>query len=181
MKTIIHDGMTFRLQTEYDHSVGPPHKCEDGHGEVREARRLYSNWPEKKPGELVLRNGGARDRDILYDFAGACKIALRDGWGTKADSAGMTRRQVAAMAAREDYDRLRGWYENEWDYVGVVVTLLDLEGNETPCSESLWGIESDADDEIEKMAAELAEQCADGAGIIDGVYTCGARTWRVKA
>lgn len=68
----------------------------------------------------------------------------------------MTARQYAAGAARADYERLRAWCNDEWCYIGVVVTR-----DETGETESLWGVESDAGEYIRDVARELAEQLLD--------------------
>ncbi len=53
-------------------------------------------------------------------------------------------------AVEADYQRLRRYLAGDWEYVGVVVT--DADGN----TESLGGIESDADEYLETVAHELA-------------------------
>jgi hypothetical protein len=69
-----HDGCTFRVETERDADMGAPWDECDGHGTV-------SEWTtrDKQPGELVLNEDRGSKR--FYDFAEACKTALRDGWG----------------------------------------------------------------------------------------------------
>lgn len=47
-----------------------------------------------------------------------------------------------------------GWTSNEREYVGAIVTLVDL----PEASASLWGIEDYAGHYIENVANELAEQ-----------------------
>lgn len=68
------DGVTFRVRTEYDDYHGAPWDEEDGHGPV-------SDWTSrsKLPGEFVLCEDRGKRR--FYDFAEACRIARRDGWG----------------------------------------------------------------------------------------------------
>ena len=171
--TITLNGMTFRVAKEHDFGSGAPWDREDFHGPV-------SDWTtrDKLPGELVLNRSRGQCR--YYNFREACEIALRDGWGSRNVQPGMTERQIAAQAARDDYEYLRAWCNDEWSYIGVVVTLLDIEGNETDVEHSLWGID-DAGDYADQVAQELAEQCADEAAdsIADGVYRSGARTWKV--
>lgn len=175
--TITHDGMTFKIEKEHDHDAGTPWEREDGHGPV-------SNWTtrDKLPGELVLNTDG-RSRCRYYDFAEACRIAQRDGWGARGTGKSeVSARAIAARAAREDFQHLRAWCNDEWSYIGVIVTLLDIEGNETDAVQSLWGIADDGSF-AEQVAQELAEQCADEAAdsIAEGAYSSGARTWRVTA
>lgn len=65
----------------------------------------------------------------------------------------MSPKAYAAEAARRDMARMRGWCDGTWCYVGVVVTRED-----TGESESVWGIEYDAEDYLEEVARDLAEQ-----------------------
>lgn len=65
---------TIRATIEHDSDTGAPWSEHDGHGPV-------SEWTTraKRPGELVLCTSRGRKR--YYDFAEACRIARRDGWG----------------------------------------------------------------------------------------------------
>lgn len=69
-----HNGVAYVATIERDDCHGAPWEEEDGHGDV-------SEWTtrDKLPGEMVLNEDGRSKR--FYDFAGACKIARRDGWG----------------------------------------------------------------------------------------------------
>lgn len=69
-----HNGVAYVATIESDDTHGAPWEEEDGHGDVSEWTRR-----DKLPGELVLSEDGRSKR--FYDFAGACKIARRDGWG----------------------------------------------------------------------------------------------------
>lgn len=148
-----HDGHKFRFRTERDDSMGAPWEEHDGHG-------IVSDWTTraKAPGEMVLCSG--RHRKRYYDFAATVRIARRDGWNAKPyDVPGETRRQRAAKAAMADFERLRAWCNDEWEWCGVVVELLDDSGDPMGETDSLWGIESDAgayfDDVAHECAAEL--------------------------
>lgn len=68
------DGRRFRATAPRDDHMGAPWEEHDGHGPV-------SEWTsrDKAPGELVLAEG--RHSKRFYDFAEACRIARRDGWG----------------------------------------------------------------------------------------------------
>lgn len=71
---IEHDGIAYVVTIEHDDCMGAPWDEHDGHGDV-------SDWTtrDKLPGELVLSED--RNSKRFYDYAGACKIARRDGWG----------------------------------------------------------------------------------------------------
>ena len=183
--TITINERRYTVEIEPDFDQTAPWDNEDGHGPV-------SNWTRsgKAPGQLVLnedRDGSKR----YYDFAEACRIAKRDGWGwipepvrverpigyrlptyrcgdfklvsddaNEAYSAiyahfreSMTAKEYAAKAAMADYERLRGWCNDGWQYVAVIVT--DDESGEFA---SLGGIESDCGDYLAEVAQELAEE-----------------------
>lgn len=191
--TFTHNGREYAVTLEPDEWHGAPWEEEYGHGPV-------TDWEtrDKRPGELVLSEDGRAKR--FYDFAAACRLARREGWGflpgdleTEQMPDGQWRARVAAQwrkpamfetvahdvneairgvyaahratfhsarayaaaAVMSDYRRLKDWCNDEWGYVGVVVT--DTETGET---ESLWGIESDAGEYLAEVAAELVEHFA---------------------
>lgn len=65
---------TITATIEHDSDTGAPWSEHDGHGPV-------TDWTirAKRPGELILSTDGPHKR--YYDFAEACRIARRDGWG----------------------------------------------------------------------------------------------------
>lgn len=152
----------FAVDFEDDYDAGAPWEMADGHGPV-------SDWTErdKRPGELLLNS---RSRNTFtscryYDFAEACRIALRDGWDAAPYNDGTeTKRQQAARAARADFEYMRAWCNDEWRYVGVVVTLLDPQGEKTEVSDSLWAVETLGDHHHE-TARQLADELAHGYGV----------------
>ncbi len=72
--TFTYRGRSFRIRLERDDDYSAPWDEHDGHGTV-------SEWTtrDKMPGELVLNSD--RHSKRYYDFAEACRIARRDGWG----------------------------------------------------------------------------------------------------
>lgn len=172
------DGFKLALSLVPDHVHGAPWDEEDGHGAVRR-ERTGSNWRNrngiaKAPGELVLWQD--RGEALIYDYAGAVKLAFAEGWGCMAPNAGDSAKQRAARAAMDDFKRLKNWCNNEWHYVGAVVTA-SRDGIELG-NASLWGIESDAGDYLLEVANELAPEALEQArGTIDRLippYTCTA-------
>jgi hypothetical protein len=152
--TFEHNGNTFRFRTEYDDTHGAPWVEEDGHGPV-------SEWTTraKRPGERVLCRDGRSYR--YYDFQQAVALAKRDGWDAEPYRTG-SRGETATRAAEADFRRLNAWCEDRWNYVGVIVNLVDDFGDDMEGTEhSLWGIESDAFDYHEVVARELALECQD--------------------
>lgn len=159
--TVERDGYTFTARIERDDDMGAPWKEHDGHGPVSDWRPMGSHGhAPKRPGEFVLcseRGGCSR----FYDFAEACKIARRDGWGSPNDE-GMSPRQKAAKAAAADFRRLAEWCADEWFWVGVVVEVSH-DGRKRGGA-SIWGVESDAGDYFADLAADLAAEALAEAG-----------------
>lgn len=75
-------------------------------------------------------------------------------------AATMTPRQYAARAAMADFERLRGWCNDDWFYIGVIVApVCDCCGEvDEDKAQSLWGIESDCEDYHAEVAQELANE-----------------------
>lgn len=156
------DGLTFSVRLEPDYDSESPWAREDGHGPV-------SDWTtrDKRPGEWVLSCD--RHHRRFYDAAEATRIAKRDAWGLNCAALAAleerigrapTRGEITAEAVRRDFQRLHAWCIDEWCYVGVVVELLNTDGEPTGENASLWGVESDADDFIDECAQELAQELA---------------------
>lgn len=175
-ETFEHCGLKFAAYTTHDDSHGRPWEEGDGYGIVRELRgdSCYSSRPVKAPGERFL--SWERGWGLAYDWQGTMKKARAEGWGLsdEARAALVARfgrdprgREVVAESVRLDFERLRGWANDEWGYVGVIVELLDVEGEGTGETESLWGIESDSPDYHGEVARELAEQSADRLNLAD--------------
>lgn len=71
--TLEADGFTITATIHNDDDTGAPWDEHDGHGPVS-----GMTTRDKRPGELVLCSDVGRR---FYDFAAACQIARRDGWG----------------------------------------------------------------------------------------------------
>jgi len=152
-------GREYEVKTFYDSHMGAPWLEHDGHGPV-------TDWEfrDKAPGELILnedRDGSKR----FYDFEAAVAIARRDGWSANAadyeawKAGTLTTGQRAERAARADYERLRGWCEDSWHWIGIqVAPLCDCGEAVEDKAESLWGIESDCGDYFDSIVTELVEQ-----------------------
>jgi len=143
-ETFERHGHTFRVYFPYDDIGDTPWDRCDVHGVV-------SEWTTraKRPGERVLCEDRKSRR--YYDVQATMAIARRDWVANPRDG------KKAAELVAEDFEHMRRWCSDEWSYVGVVVALLDDDG--CPCVEdSLWGIESDAHDYLEKTAHEIADQ-----------------------
>lgn len=138
-----HKGRMFRARFPRDDDATPPWKRSDGHGPV-------SDWTDREPnpGERVLLTD--RKLRIYYDYEAALDIALRDGWYPPPPHTG-TRRDLAKRAVEADFEYLQRWCNDDWEYVGVVVTPIEP-------IKSLWGIESDAHEYLVQVATDLADE-----------------------
>ena len=143
-------GHTFHFVTEPDPDSPPPW------GYPLAVNALVSDWTtrSKRPGERVLNTYHSVKR--FYDFQGACKIALAEGWDAPPYNTDKreTPRQQATKAALADFKRLKAWCYDEWYYIGLVVWCEDNPN----VRHYLGGIESDSDEEhILECAHNLAE------------------------
>jgi hypothetical protein len=183
-------GLTFRAFTVADTDHAAPWEEEDGHGPIREASRHgYSGRIAKRPEERPFSGDHWHAPTYLYDWQAAMKLA-RAEWGISDDArAALARKlgreptcgEIAEEAVRQDFQRMRGWVRDDWHYVGVVVVLVDAEGEDVDEeTESLWGIESDAGEYLTETADDLAAEIARRVGRRKFV-THGATRTRVRA
>lgn len=63
-----------------------------------------------------------------------------------------TIRAYRAAAEEADFKRMQDWCDEVWIYIGVIVELVNADDEPMGYSESLWGIESDADEYIADTA-----------------------------
>lgn len=146
------NGWRAAIDTPRDYDMGPPWKEHDGHGPVSERTTR-----DKRPGERVLHVDYPHRR--YYDFAEAVRIARKDGWGCQHPEH-VTRGQKAACAAEQDFQRMRDWCMDYWEWIGVTITITDAEGNHV-ADAAVWGIESDSD-YWREVAADLVNELAGG-------------------
>lgn len=139
---IEHGGFKFRVFIEQDETADAPWTHEDGHG-------IVSDWTSrnKRAGERVLNCD--RNFKRFYDVrATQEEIAVPQGWRCAEALDTDTRRQAAAKAVESDFQRLRAWCNNAWEYVAVGVQMVDEAGNDiahphAATSGYMGGIESD--------------------------------------
>lgn len=172
-RLIAASGRKYEVLIEADDDAAPPWEREDGHGPV-------SAWTtrDKIPGERVLNSEGGAYR--YYDFAEACRIAKKDGWGISNPSKSATPKQIAALAvlaAEADYAYLRAWCNDEWRYVGVIVRPVCTCCGTTMRNDyrfALWGIEDDAGDYLDQVALELIDDAeADLGPVVEDTHDNG--------
>lgn len=133
-------GWSLKFDIQYDDSCRTPWGDCDGMGVIKECRdhpgEAYSDW---------ILNSEYRCY-IYYDWKATLKEAIRDRWDAKPYRV-CTKREQAMRAMRSTYDYLRRWCENDWYYVGCIVTLYD-ENEDEVGEESCWGFESCCMDDI---------------------------------
>lgn len=153
--TINAHGLTFRVSVERDDDCERPWKCCDGHGPVREGSRSdYGRHISKRAGEVILHQGDRNRYSWVYDWAGALKLAAKDGWGVSPEHRPamwdtLTAKQQTEVAVQRDFDYLKAWCEDEWVYAGVYVQLMiededgDLVDYDGPLQfdYAIWGVE----------------------------------------
>lgn len=167
------NGLTFAVQIKIDQDSRQPWKECDGHGPVREVSTSYTGRLSKAPGERILHHGDRGCYSWAYDWAGAIRLAEKDGWGISEDKRPanwdqLTKRQQTELAVQSDFDFLKAWCDEDWVWSGVCVTLMvedddgDLVRYKGPldCSDSLWSVEfwqyEDLDSDKNKYAKEIA-------------------------
>ena len=151
---IEHAGRRFRVEHTHDDTMREPWIEHDGHG-------VISDWTtrDKAPHERIVAEDQNRYR--YYDTRASLERARADGWD--APPYGGTPAQQAARAMLADFEYCRAWCADEWQWIGVVVTLLDAEDKPTRYTASLWGIESLSEAAyLETVAQELVDDILTG-------------------
>ena len=126
------DGFEIEARIEFDEDAGSPWENSDCHGPV-------SEWTSrgKRPGERILATDGYGRNFRYYDFAEAIGIAKRDGWD--AAPYGGKKGERANRAAEADYQALKAWCNDQWRYVGIVLSVSCKGVVLDRYAASLWG------------------------------------------
>lgn len=148
-------GAWFRVTHERDDCEDRPQQRSDGHGDVSALHTLESDDELQARGYWVLK----RERGgyvTVYNARTSLQMAICDGWGPGKSMSAKRR------AVRRDYEFLRGWYQDQWEYVGVTVERLSGTPQQKGQKASLWGIESCAGRYLSDVARELADDLLAG-------------------
>lgn len=138
--TELPNGWKIKVAFQYDQDSGPPWKDCDGMGVIEECCYRPGEYGEYDDWILNSDRGWYR----YYDWKATLPEAMRDGWNTKPYNFHSTHEQAMA-AMRSTYEFLRRWCNDDWWYVGMIVTLLDENDDELD-EESCWGYESESID-----------------------------------
>lgn len=126
-------GKVYRVRWIQDHDANSPLEWSDNHGIVVEmdwnplnAEQMEQHIVDEEPDleeETRLRmlkplftNTGRTVRRLYYDFFSTLELARRD-WG-------IALIEDRVKAAEQDYKYLRGWYDDEWHWCILEVTLM---------------------------------------------------------
>lgn len=144
------NGWKIKVEIEYDRDSGPPDKEGDGHGETY--RKAGYNYPDEHEREWELWSG--HYEWLIYDFKASMKKALKEDWDAPPYKTG-SKQEQALRAVKADYEFLRRYYNDDWWYVGMIVTLLDEDDNELG-QDSCWGFDSGSMDYITEQVRDWA-------------------------
>jgi hypothetical protein len=156
------DGFRFRVNFPADTDHEAPWDDGDGRG-------IVSDWTsrDKHPGEVTLftdRHGSKR----YFDWSGTIAKAKLEGWGLGDEKHAAleaklgqppTRGQIIEASVRSEFDNFRKWLNDEWQYVGIVITHIpagdDEESAPNDYTHAVWGFDDSDDsylsDEVDGM------------------------------
>ena len=132
-------GYDVRVRIEYDADGGLPWKNCDGMGVIRETRDQRNKHAGERPFGSCY----------MFDVRATTIEAKRDCWGVGAEAEAElakklgrtpTAAQITAEAVERQYQYLRDWANDMWQYHGYVVTLMDGT-EESGHEDSCWGFE----------------------------------------
>lgn len=147
---ILANGWKIKFKIQYDTDHEPPWEDCDGMGVV--TNWIHGVCDEEKYGwELCSDHYAHR----YFDWRATLPIAIKEGWDAPPYGVG-TKQERAMRAMRKTCDFLRRWCNDDWWYVGLIVTLYDENGEELD-EDSCWGFESEgADDYITEQMRDWA-------------------------
>lgn len=153
-------GLKYRAKFYADYDMQSPHEEHDGHGVVEHLNRsvedilgdedinLSDDLRMRLPlfRELYYERGSY----TYYDVIGSINRAVSE-WGCKPED--------AQAAVDQDFEYLRGWYQNEWHWMYITLTKLDEDGKATEDCTSCGGYESmllDGEQELSSVLCGMA-------------------------
>lgn len=155
-----HRGVNFKVEHAHDDSHEAPWISDDGRGVVLDY--LTDEQAENDGAMELYRELDSQGR-YHFDQRATLDKARAEGWGLAPQDLQRlgirlghdpTPEEITAEAVEAEYRYLRGWAQDDWSYIGVVVTIPDFGGLRA----SLWGIESNAGVYLDEVARELADQ-----------------------
>lgn len=141
--TELSGGYWYTVEIRHDDMRGPPDREYDGHGVTVEYRAVRDMDLDRDAREGCYWDLGDRGGDWRYDVRASLARALAEGWDAPPYRTG-TKQEQAWRAIQADYEHLRGYYSEQWCYVGCIVTLYRGHPDDARelSRESCWGFES---------------------------------------
>jgi len=194
----VYKGRRFRVELQFDDDAGPPQNECGGHGVITHQSETWAHRHSGDPDDMELASDlhalediddedlaaaslmreltcGCPSYDRLwYDVLRTLQKAEAEGWGMDAawhaEHPGATPAEIRMAAVEKDFAYLQGWYDDDWCYVGVVVTLLDAEedGDDAEIDEtSCWRFEStDTEGQNEYVRDAVEELLSSNGGAL---------------
>lgn len=155
-------GLKYRAKFYADYDMRAPHEANDGHGVIEHLNRSVEdilddediNLSDDLSDDLRMRLPlfkelyYERGNYWYYDVIKSIDRAITQ-WGCKPED--------AQAAVDQDFEYLRGWYQNEWHWMYVTLTKLDEDGEETTDCTSLGGFESMLLDDEQELSSVLCD------------------------
>lgn len=158
-------GYRFRVDFEPDYDHAPPWEDGDGQGIVRELR--YGET--KRPGDRILHHSSDRRIKFAFDWQATIAKAKKEQWGLSDEAkATLERRlgrppttgEVVAQSVEQNFQWMRGFLRDEWEYVGIVITYIadgESDEQEPDYGHAVWGFDTDSDDYLQSEAESMIE------------------------
>jgi len=157
-ETITANGLNVRVTYHYDEDASAPWEDCDGVGQVRKSNAAHSEYrSDKKPGERPLSQAGCNEFQFYYDWQAAMATAKAEGWNAEPYSAP----NKAARAVQADFDYMRGYVRQDWQFVWIDAVVLDDDGQPVGEVDSLSGVETYKDyhsEQAQAMANEVTQR-----------------------
>lgn len=134
-------GLKYRAEFYADYDMRAPHEDHDCHGVIEHLGRSVEGILEDDELSDDLRMRLPLFRELYYEhgsytyydvIASATRAAT--DWGCKPED--------VADVVDNDFEYLRGWYQNDWHWMYITLTKLDDDGNPTDDYVTVGGYES---------------------------------------
>lgn len=113
-----------------------------------DATALMEQAARMQMAKLLYAKQGRHDKNLYLDVWETLKIARKDGWGGTD--------HTPEEAVERMYQWMRGWYNDDWHYIGIEVT-----NKSNGQRASLWGVESEDTNYHEEVIADLIAETSD--------------------
>jgi hypothetical protein len=139
-----HTGIAYLVEYWYDSHHGAPDKEFDGHGHILEMGydptdpdQLTDEPSDEYAMRAALMRVITKSRHhtyLIYDYITSLNVAMTE-WGCKTTEA-------AVAAVEQDFKYIKGWYDDEWYWIGITVKRADEDDPWHEVEHSVGGFES---------------------------------------